>query len=311
MICPVLILVGIGAILQKKLTLDITTLSRITIWVLVPTFLFVKVYDSQVSWPVIGGVVGVLLVPMAVLGVIVFLVCRRARAKGTTLATVTMSCVVINAGNFGIPVAELIYDPKGVGLWFEGMTDASDGVTIQALAVMMSNMALWCIGYSVMSFMNGGGIKGVFGYFKLPMIYAIVGGFVLRDYSIAIPAAVDYPIRLAAQATVPIMLITLGAQLAQNARWPRWKIVGPVMLVKLLALPALTALVAYWCGMWPWPGAQLVIAASAPAAVNVLILTLEMEGDADMAADCVFWTTIASAVTVTAVLALVSQAAVG
>ena len=57
--------------------------------------------------------------------------------------------------------------------------------------------------------------------------------------------------------------------------------------------------------LWPWPGAQLVIAAAAPTAVNVMVLTKELEGDAPAAAHCVFWTTLASAATVTLVLALI------
>jgi predicted permease len=50
---------------------------------------------------------------------------------------------------------------------------------------------------------------------------------------------------------------------------------------------------------------MLIVASSAPTAVNTLLLTLEQGGDAELAADCVFWTTLLSAVTVTLVLAAV------
>jgi len=306
-ILPVLLLVGVGAVLQRGFELHVPTLSRITLWVLVPTFLFVKVYDSTLTWQQIGGVVGAMVAPMLVVGAAVFFVMRRLGAPGPLIAAVVMSCVVVNAGNFGIPVAQLVYEPKGrAGLHFVGMTAPTDGVAVQALAVIVSNLLLWCLGYSIMAMLKGDGLRGVLGYFKLPMLYAIAAAFVLRDTDTPVPPVLDFPIRLAADATVPIMLLTLGAQLAASARWPKWRIVGPVMIVKLIVLPAVTAGFVVALGLWPWPGAQLVIAAAAPAAVNILILSLEMDGDAELAADCIFWTTVGSAVTVSAALAVVS-----
>jgi predicted permease len=100
--------------------------------------------------------------------------------------------------------------------------------------------------------------------------------------------------------------VTLGAQLAQNARWPRWRVIVPLLLAKLLILPALMAGVVAIFGLWPWPGAMLIVASAAPTAVNTLLLTIEQKGDAELAADCVFWTTLLSAVSVTLVLAIVT-----
>jgi predicted permease len=76
-------------------------------------------------------------------------------------------------------------------------------------------------------------------------------------------------------------------------------------LLKLGARPALTSGVVWAFGLWPWPGAMLIVAAAGPTAVNTLLLALEMKGDAELAADCVFWTTLLSGVTVTLVLAAV------
>jgi len=43
----------------------------------------------------------------------------------------------------------------------------------------------------------------------------------------------------------------------------------------------------------------LILTASVPTAVNTLLLTLELGGDADLAADTVFWSTIFSCFTIT------------
>ncbi len=316
-VLPVLILVGVGAVLQYFKPLEINTLSRLTVWVLVPTFLFSRIYESTLTWEQIGGVALASTLPLIAVGALAFVVLRKSSLGSAAIATIILACIVPNAGNFGIPVAQLVHhgqpgDDAPV-LAAAGILN-QEGEAVQALCVLLSNLLLWCVGYSVVAFIKGDGWRGALGYFKLPMIYAIVAAFLCRDvllhrYDIRLPKVVGFPIKLMADATVPIMLITLGAQLTQSARWPNWSIVGPVVLVKMLIVPAVTAAFVLMLNMWPWPGAQLIISAASPAAVNVLILTIEMEGDADLAADCVFWTTAVSAVTVTAVIAVVQMAA--
>ena len=120
------------------------------------------------------------------------------------------------------------------------------------------------------------------------------------------PAPVAYTLHTIADGLVPLALVTLGAQLAKQARWPRWRAVVPVMFLKLLVMPCVTGAVVVVFHLWPWPGAMLIVASAGPTAVNTLLLTIEQGGDVDLAADCVFWTTLLSAITVTLVLAIVT-----
>ncbi len=307
-ILPVLLMVGLGACLQKAKPLDIQTLSKVTIWLLVPSFLFLKIYESNLTWTQIGGVSLALTLPMIVVAGLLYFLLRWFRVPIPALSAIIMSAVVVNAGNFGIPVAELTYASRGGTplLQFPGMTSA-DGVAVQALCVLISNLTLWGFGYVAITLAKGDGWRGVLGYFKLPMIYAIVLAFILRDTHTPLPKLVTFPLQMLTDATVPIMLITLGAQLARSARWPQWHIVLPVAAIKLALMPLITWPLVMGLGMWPWPGAQLVISAAGPAAVNVLFITLELGGDADLAADCVFWSTVLCAGTVTAVIAMVAM----
>ncbi len=305
---PVLLVVALGAVVQKALTLDVSSLSKLNIYLLVPALLLVKVYESSLNWGQIAGIAAAVLLPMAILGVPLYLLLRRRRAAGTTTAAILIGGLVMNAGNFGLPVAELTY--RTYGLFFPGMQRAEDGVAVQVLVVMMSSLTIWCLGYSVLALAKGDGLRGAVGYFKLPMIYVIAAGFLLRDTGVRMPGVLLEPLRMVGDAAIPVMLIILGAQLAQRARWPRWRIIGPVMAIKLALVPAVTAAVCWVMGLWPWPAAQIVLGMAAPTAVNTLLLTLELDGDANLAADCVFWTTIASAVSVTAILMLLSPLAV-
>lgn len=303
-ILPILVMVAMGAGIQRLWPMDVGTLARLNIYLLVPTFLFVRVSESTLSWLDIGGIAAAVLIPMTVLGALVFAVMRLRRASGGVTAVVLVGGLIFNAGNFGLPVAELMY--MGRGTHFPGMQAPTDGVAVQALVVMMSNLSIWCIGYVVLALAKGHSWKqALLGYFKLPMIYVLVAALAMREVGWTLPHWLDYPLRTIALGVVPIALITLGAQLARRGRWPNLRIVGPVMALKLAAFPAVTAATVWTLGLWPWPGAQLVIASAAPTAVNTLLITLEVDGDAEQAADCVFWTTLCSAVTVTLVIAAV------
>jgi predicted permease len=50
--------------------------------------------------------------------------------------------------------------------------------------------------------------------------------------------------------------------------------------------------------LWAWPAELLILTAAVPTAVNTLLLTMELDGDSILAADCVFWTTVFSFVTI-------------
>jgi malate permease and related proteins len=307
-ILPILVIVVLGAGLQRALPLHVPTLSRLNIYLLVPAFLFVRVYDSTLSWHEIGRIAGVVMLPCVLLGLPIWLTLRARHATGTTIAAMVVGGLVFNAGNFGLPLTELFYgSPDVQGLHIE--QHPGDGVAIQALIIMVTNLSVWGLGYMIMALAKGTGVRGAASYFKLPTLYVLIAAFVLRDTGTKLPTLIEFPLRKMADATVPVMMVTLGAQLAQRARWPNWRLVAPAMAIKLVALPALTALIVWLLGLWPWPGAQIVIASAAPTAVNTLLLTLELDGDADLAADVVFWTTLASAVTVTAVLSLVTALA--
>jgi predicted permease len=300
---PILIMIALGALINRRGRIQIDSLNQITIYLLVPSFLFEQIYDCQLTWSDIAQITWGGFLPVFLLGGMLWAIYAWRGYAASTTSALLLGCLVYNAGNFGLPVTELFYQQHPQ--IFVGMD--GEGVAVQAMLIMLSNISVWLIGYGVIAFGKGQGLAGLLGFFRLPMIYTVAAAFAVRETGAEVPQFLLIPITLLAEATVPVMLLTLGAQLAKNAQWPNWQLIGPAMAVKLLALPALTGLIAWGLGIWPWPGAQLVIAAAAPTAVNTLIISLELGGDSRTAADCVFWTTIGSVFTVTAILVLVAM----
>jgi hypothetical protein len=294
---PILIIVGLGALLQRFCPVDMGSLSRLQIYLFVPTFLFYYVYTSTLTWNAMLGIAGAVILTKALLAAPLYVLLKRMRVRQETVAVVLLSSAIFNAGNFGIPVAVRAFGEAGGA--------------VQALVVMVANLSLWGAGYSVVALMAGRSLKSVaIGYLKLPMVYCLLLAFALRGLHLTLPEPVVYSARLIANGLVPLALVTLGAQLSQQAAsgrsWPQWRVVLPVVALKLLAMPAVMALVSLLLHLWPWPGAMLIVAAAGPTAVNTLLLTIEQKGDIELAAECVFWTTLLSGITVTLILFLVT-----
>jgi predicted permease len=234
-----------------------------------------------------------------------------------TLSAIAMAVIFYNSGNYGLPLAELAY-PK-----HPGDPTAKDGAAVQSFVLMTQNLLNFTVGLAIASSAATGGFTfaNLRKIFRLPMIPALLAGIAAKFYLNAdpghhLPALIAKPAEYIASALVPLALATLGAQLASAPRWPRWKPVMAVLILRLGLGPIWMALLLYslhllgWKQMdlWGprgWPAELLILTAAVPTAVNTLLLTLELGGDADLAADCVFWTTICSCVTIPAWLYVV------
>lgn len=295
-VLPALALVAVGAILQRTRALDLNTLVKLNLFGFVPGFLLVRVAESQFAWSTIG------LIGVAVLGPMLFLAlaCRPlfriTGASRVTSSTAIAGALFFNAGNFGIPVAQLAF--------------GNEGGQVQAVIVLFLNTIIFFAGYLLLASAGGGIRASVRSYLRLPMLYVIALGFLIRASGLVADRPPPWlswiwtAAHFMADGMIPIALITLGAQMAHRPVWPRWRVTGPVVVIKLIVLPAVTAGFVWFFKLWPWPGAQLILASAGPTAINTLLLTMEVEGDVDAVAGIVFWTTIFCALTVTPLLML-------
>ncbi|MBB6050071.1 AEC family transporter [Armatimonas rosea] len=290
-LAPILLLVALGALLKKRHPVEMQTLSNLQLYLFIPAFLFVHIADSKLTLPQIGGIAGTILLIQGLLALPLYGLLRWRKVPQETLAVVLLASVIFNAGNFGIPVALRAF--------------GKPGGEVQALVIMTANLSLWVLGYGLSAAITGGGWQGLKEILKLPILYVMAAGLTVRATGWHLPEPIDYALHLVSDGLVPLALVTLGVQLATQWRLPRWKLILPVAFFKLLALPAIAGLVVWKLGLWPWPGAQLIVASAGPTAVNSIFLAIEQKGDVELAAECVFWNTLLSAITVTIILAVV------
>ena len=305
-LAPILLIVALGAVLRWRFHTDLATLSKLNIHVLVPAFIFDKVSHSKLLWGEMGGIVFVTALNVMLLGAVVLLVGRAAGAARKPLAAAALGVMFYNSGNYGLPLAELAFGGRGGAA--------------QAFVLMTMNVLTFTVGLSIAAGASGRGIlRGLLDLLKMPILPALAGGVLAKmwldsDGANQIPRGLDKTIGYLSDGLVPVALLTLGTQLAIRPRWPRWRPVSLVLVLRLLYAPAQMAVILWglslvfgWLGrpgwmsgldLWPWPAVLLVLTAAVPTAINTLLLTLEMGGDAELAADSVFWTTIGSCLTI-------------
>jgi predicted permease len=315
-LAPLMVLIGLGAVMKWKFDVDLGSLSKLNIYLFVPAFVFDKVSTSTLSWGEMGGVVTVTVVQVTTLGLIVWGIGRLLRVSRKTLAAIAIAVMFYNSGNYGLPLAELAY-PKEMAA-----ASGKDGGAVQAFVLMTQNILTFTLGLVIAGFAHTGvNLQSVLRILRLPMIPVLCAALAARwwlglDPSHALPLAISKPAAYLSDGLVPVALVTLGAQLASNPRWPRWRPIGLVLLLRLGFGPIQMALLLWgfhvlgvpaldlW-GETGWPAELLILTAAVPTAVNTLLMTIELDGDAELAADCVFWTTVFSCLTITVWLVIV------
>lgn len=304
-LAPILLMVAAGVWLRATFKIDLGTLSKLNIYLFTPAFIFEKISTSTLSWGAMGGVVTITILQVATLGFMVWGVGRMLKVSRKTLAAVAMAIMFYNSGNYGLPLAELAYPRQ----------TAHDGGAVQAFVVMTQNVLTFTVGLTIAAYAHAGDLgSSIFKILRMPVLYtltcAILGKLWLQsDPSHEFPVAISKTVGYLSMALVPTALVTLGAQLADNPRWPRWRPVSFVLVMRLLVGPVQMGLLLYGChllnipslDLWGhdrWPAELLILTAAVPTAINTLLLTLELGGDAELSAECVFWTTIFSAISI-------------
>jgi len=289
---PVFAIVLLGYVGGPRLGLEPRTLSKLAYYLLVPAFVF-NVFSKaevQVELTVRMAVFFIAVTLGAIL--VSFLVARLSGAKAELAAAYVLVAAFGNVGNFGLPIIDF-----KVGA--EGLLPASVyflvGSTFGFLVGVMA--ATW--------HRDGGRWRAAWAAFTTPGVLAVVPAFLVNSLQAPIPAFIERSVALMAGALIPVMLLTLGVQLAEMGRPRIDRHVIGASLVRLLVSPALALALAPLCGLAGVERSVGIVQAAMPAAVLTSLIALEHDLIPDFVTTVVLFSTIASAVTLTIVLAIV------
>lgn len=292
-IIPMLILLGIGALLQRKLPFDLRNLSNLLTYCFMPAAVFVNIYNARVELYVLGEIFGYVVLFSILLIIMSTLLSKLLRLDKGQSAVFKNSIVLINAGNYGLPVSQLVFYANPLG------------VSIQIMIIIYQNLLTFSYGvYNLISATKTG--LAIFrGLVRLPIIHAVVLGALLNYLQVPIPHFMWLPIEYLANAFVALALVTLGAQLTQiEVKTMFSKVIVASSLGRLVIGPLVAFLLIYALGMKGVVAQSLFIASSFPTSRNSATLALDYEIEPSLAAQIVLFTTLMSSFTVGIVIYL-------
>ncbi|MEJ2209628.1 MAG: AEC family transporter [Anaerolineae bacterium] len=293
-VLPIFAVAGLAALAQARLHLDPATLSRAAFYLFAPALVLDSLTNSDVGGLVLLQMAAVIVALTAILWVLGALVARLLRREGATQAAFLNAILLVNAGNYGLPVNLFAFGSAGLAraalyLTVNSMLSSSVGVYLGASSGASARTALKRVA-------------------RVPLVYAAAVGLIVNLAGWTVPEPLAKAIALLGQASVPVMLAMLGITLAETFQQGLQRrclpALGAVTVLRLVVSPLLAFLLAGWLGLDGLARDVTVLESAMPSAVMTIILASEFEADHAFAALCVLGTTLGSLVTVTILLNL-------
>ena len=291
-ILPIFIVMAIGFILQKKFTMDISTLSKLNIYFVVPAFIFVKLYSTQFSASLFGKVLLFFILLVIILYAISTLFAKILGLDRGKKTTFTNSTMFFNSGNYGVPVNELAFkgDPFAM--------------SIQVIVLTLQNIFTFSYGIFALQSVNTSKWKAMIGYFKMPVLYAMGAGLICNALNIQVPSVILVPANMIANAMIGLALLTLGAQVARIQFKAALSAVYSSLTIRLIISPIIALFIIWIFRVDGMTAQALLIASAMPTSVNSAVIAEEYKSYPEFAAQVVLFSTIISAFTVSFVIYL-------
>ncbi len=282
---PVLVLVALGWLSQRRLGFDLDTLSRLTVNVILPAALVHFLTSAEIPLIEIWPTAWFMLLQFAahyLLGYALGLMTRRSAEMRHLLA---WAVAFANSGNYGLPLIALTFP--------------SDFLLHQTIATSTHMVLISTLGIWLMARTGPDGPSVTKLLFGSPVLPAVAAGLLLKGFEVSLPVAVATPLKLMGDAFTPLALFLLGAQLttvtAETARGP----LASTAVLKLLAAPALTWALAVVTGFSDAMVAFFVVGTATPTGIMLAIFAAQYRAEPQFTSATVFSTTVFSALTVT------------
>lgn len=222
------------------------------------------------------------------------------RHRGIEEAAVEAQCAVIgNVGFLGIPMLVLLLGEGAIGPVM--LVLAVDLIVFGSLIVIL-------ITGSRDGRMSFGVLRTVgLGLLKNPMIVSISLGLIVSSLGLPIPKPANEFLAILGAAATPGALFAIGASLASKSA-ERVAVAGWLSFAKLVLHPAAVAFAALvMLPVDPYAAGVMITAAALPVAGNVYILAQHYGVAPSRVSASILISTVASVVTVAAVIALVTS----
>ena len=290
-VTPVFILVAVGYYIGPLLKIEARPLSKTAYFVFVPAFVFNIISEANIEAELAVLMLCFTFVVQISVAALGFLVAKILRQSREITAAFVLIATFGNVGNFGLPLIEFRFGEI-----------ARIPATIYFLATIFISFVI-CVG--VASWARSGGMAAVFSVFKTPALLALVPALILNISGIGVPTVLSRLSGLLGQAMIPVMLFTLGIQMAEIAKIKIDFNVFAASTVRLIGGPLLAVILVPLFGLQGIERDTGILQAAMPSAVLASIIAMEYKLLPEFVTTTVLFSTLFSILTLTVILTLI------
>jgi len=216
------------------------------------------------------------------------LFCRVCKARPAVRGAVILAATFPNVTYLGLPVLEATFGP-----WARGVAIQFDLFACTPLLFTLGVLIAARYGTAAV-----GGHNMTRELLRIPALWAAFLAVSLNLLELEMHTLLAGVLGMLERGVVPLMLISLGLSLEWNrAQWRKLPMVVPVLLLRLLLIPALVALFASATGLSGELRAAVVMEAAMPSMVLGIVFCDRYDLDVGLYATTVTVTTVLSLVT--------------
>lgn len=287
---PVLLVAGLGFILQRRMHLPARPLSSMVFNVLLPALVFQLLVTTAIGAADILRMMGFALLVMSAVGAVSWGLARALRLSAGPTAALILVTMFMNAGNYGLSVSQLAFGAQGLA-W-------------ATLFYVASSLLTNSLGIYVASVGRSSPREALTGLLKVPSVYAIPAALVVRLGDLPWPTFISRPVELLASAALPLMLLLLGIQVA-DAKLPNARgLLALATGLRLLLSPLIALLLAPLFDLRGAAWQAGVLEAGMPTAVLTGLIAFQYDLEPDFIAGTILATTLLSPITLTPLIGL-------
>lgn len=295
-VLPVLSIAAVGYAFARYRDIDAEPLSAISLYILLPALVFHSLATTEIpSGVVVTTFLGIFAFVIGMF-VIAEAVCYVGGISGGMRNALVLTAIFPNVGNYGLPLADFAF--------------GSVGREVAVLFIVAQSVLMYSLGIYVASRRSDRTSTAALSrIFQLPLIYAVAVALVLRAFG-WVPSedlAIMEAIAMTGDASIPVMLLILGMELATLTHSASIRrvvqastlvlVIGPIVALGIAVTVALPAAIAR----------PFVLLGAMPAAITPLLLLVEFGSDTskegvEYASSVIFITTIVSVVTLSLII---------
>ncbi|QJQ96974.1 AEC family transporter [Halomonas sp. PA5] len=284
---PIFILLGMGAFLHRLFRFHLPTLSILLTYLFLPVVVFNNLVRNEMEVSQLLEIGGFLILQFLVLAALTALFAKATKMDRELVPMFKNGIVLMNSGNFGLPVSQLVFAGNPVG------------VSVQITVLMFQNLLTYTYGVMTSASSQTTSLgKNLLELGKAPVLYALLLGLAFYLFDWELPTPLTVPLQQVSDAFIALALLVLGAQVAH----PAIKELSPLFFLmvagRLLVAPLIAIGVIFLVGLEGTVAQALLIASAFPMSRNSALFALQYNNRPEFAAQGVLVSTLLSCVTV-------------